>query len=151
MHCHQINIHKSSRTARSYNPMLHVVTRLHLHTFSLLFKPRFSCSDEQDVIVFSKSKPLFTRDSPKAWQDCMCYVCLCIQKIVLGVNTCAGKSSCPCRGHAPTQTINQWALELRGYAAHIPCLLQGNKDALFPAQKYTNTAGPEVLYSNCIQ
>lgn len=51
-------------------------------------------------------------------------------------------------GHAPPQTINQWALELRGYAAHIPCVLQGNKDALFPEQRYTNTAGPAIAFSN---
>lgn len=43
----------------------------YLHTFSLLFRHRFSCSDKQDVIVFSKSKPLFTRDSLKAWLDSM--------------------------------------------------------------------------------
>lgn len=113
MHSWQINIHKSSRTARSYNSMLHVVTRLYLHRFSLLFRPCFSCSDEQDVIVFSKSKPLFIRDSQTAWQDSVCYVCLCIQKILFCVYTCAGRSSCLCWGSCPTtnnQSMSPWGV-----------------------------------------
>lgn len=152
MYCYQINIHKNSRTARSYNPMLHVVTEtVSTHIFPpfqawflLLRWARCDCILKVKATIhqgLAKSLTGFYVLRVPMHSVKSCWVWIRMPESPLAL----------VEGHAPPQTINQWALELRGYAAHIPRLLQGNKDALFPAQKYTNTSSADVLYSNRIQ
>ncbi len=149
MHCHQININKSSRTARPYNPMLPLdCIYTHFSSFSGLVSP----SQMSKMWLYSQSQSRYSPGTHQKLDRIVCATCAYAFRISCWVWIRVLESLLSLdEGHAPPQTINQWALELRGYTAHIPCLLQGNKDALFPAQKYTNTAGPDVLYSNRIQ
>lgn len=144
MQYQQIDIHKSSRTARSYNPMLHVVTKVFLHTFFLAFQVSFFLLRWAKCDCILKVKATIHQGLAKSLTEFYvlrapmvlrnsCWHCICVLK-----GPCA-----LVEGHAPPQTINQWALELGVMQPTLPaCLLQGNKDTLF-----SNTTGLNVLFT----